>query len=240
MIATLSPHKTEQSCSSQERLSKIEINDCWSAWISSSFQRQSACSSDTTCNTSYCPEGNSICKARRENGPHQTKQWTPLDYRPHVPLQVFKVEVSLLSLHYQWFRVCIIFFRLNGEALICLVSVFNSKLAHWNTKTKYKLNNQKCYWSILELKAALRWSCLHWYICLKFHISNDLSLIHENRNRNQWTLERTNQFFISESFLWRWHWCIPIFFLHIPWKDQKHPIGFPIFPTLFLPICGTA
>lgn len=139
MIATIPPRKTEQSCSSQERLSKIEINDCRSAWISSSSQRRSACSSDTTCN-----EGNSICKASRENGSHQTKQWTPLDYRPHIPLQVFNVEVSLLSLHYQWFRVCIISFRLNGEALICLVSVFTSKLADWNTETKHRLNNQKC------------------------------------------------------------------------------------------------
>lgn len=30
---------------------------------------------------SYCPEGNSICKARREKGSHQTKPWTTLDKR---------------------------------------------------------------------------------------------------------------------------------------------------------------
>lgn len=100
MMATISKHKTEKSCASQARLSKIEINDQWSAKITSSFQSQPACSSDARCNTSYCPKGNSICKASRENGSHRTKLWTALDNKHAALLTVFKVEVLLLSLHY--------------------------------------------------------------------------------------------------------------------------------------------
>ena len=94
-------YKTEESCASQERLSKIEINDQWSAQISSSSQSQSACSSDTRCNTSYCPEGNSICKGSRGNGAHQTKQGTTAGSRQRAALlTVFKVELLLSAFYY--------------------------------------------------------------------------------------------------------------------------------------------
>lgn len=98
MIATISLHKTEQPCGPQERLSKVEINDRRSAQISSSSQSRPARSSDTRCDTSYCPEGNSISKASREKRSHQ-KQQTTVDIRQHDPLKVFKVEVLLLSMH---------------------------------------------------------------------------------------------------------------------------------------------
>lgn len=61
MIATISPRrcaKTEQPGASQELLDKVEIDDHWSAQMSSSFQSQRR-------DTSYCPEGNSICSGRQ-------------------------------------------------------------------------------------------------------------------------------------------------------------------------------
>lgn len=137
-MATISLLRTEKSCASQERLSKTEINDQWSAQISSSLQSQPACSSDKRRNTSYCPEGNSICKATRENVSHQTKQWTTLDNRHHTaPLQMFNVQVLLLSNALECLKT---------QLKIFFVSVFMLELSY--TLCCMLLNVIFCYFNL--------------------------------------------------------------------------------------------
>lgn len=200
----------QSPCTQQDNpvlLRKVKINDHWSAQISSSFQSQPARSSDTRCDTSHCPEGNSIRKASREKHNHP-KQLTAVDNRQHKRVQSWGIPAV--------------------RTWLVMQSVQNSFLSHHDVVLIHHMSMFHPKWPC-NFPICFYWQTTGWRLRFpKFSSRCLLSVSSYSLN-----LSSVSVLFVSESEvdkLPKQYWLIQ-YFLQIPWRDQNPSLLSDLYPV---------